>query len=222
MRKSLIFFLTIGLFFTFSSCIKHEVIPAPVNAVDLNAYLNFFVKPTPNSQGTQVEFTQNVNGYKGIADKDVYIYASPVLSKVIYSSALVSPYSPQSLKISFGALDWDASANSDPTLTMFNDYHSSNSQIAIPFKDYNTLVNNSTDGIQVEYTDKNGTVWKSKESDPNQSATFTVLRQASDNTGDYSLFECTFSCKVWTYDVQLQQDISVEISNAVMRAWFKK
>jgi hypothetical protein len=216
MRKSLLFFSAIGLFLTFSSCIKHEIIPAPVNTVDLNATLNSYVN------GTQVEFTQNVNGYKGTAGKDVYIYASPVLSKVIYSSTISSPYSSQSLKISFGALDWDASANSDPTLTMFNDYHSSNSQTTISFKDYSTLVNTNSDGIQVEYTDKNGVVWKSKESDPNQSATFTVLKQASDNTGDYSLFEYSFSCKVWTYDVQLQQDISIDINNAVMRAWFKK
>jgi hypothetical protein len=216
MRKSFFFFLTIGTLLGLSSCIKHEVIPAPVNTVDLNASLNSYVN------GTQVEFTQNVNGYKGIAGKDVYIYASPVLSKVIYSSTIASPYSSQALKISFGALDWDASANSDPTLTMFNDYHSSNSQVAIPFKDYSTLVNNSVDGIQVEYTDKYGVIWKSKESDPNQSATFTVLKQASDNTGDYSLFECSFSCKVWTYDVQLAQDKSIDINNAVVRAWFKK
>jgi hypothetical protein len=216
MRKSLLFFTSISLLFVFGSCIKHEVVPAPVNTVDLNATLDSYVN------GTQVEFTQNVNGYKGLAGKDVYIYASPVLSKVIYSSTITSPYSSQALKISFGALDWDASANTDPTLTMFNDYLSSNSQVPIPFKDYSTLVNTNSDGIQVEYTDKNGVVWKSKESDPNQSATFTVLKQASDNTGDYSLFECSFSCKVWTYDVQLQQEISIDINNAVMRAWFKK
>jgi hypothetical protein len=82
-----------------------------------------------------------------------------------------------------------------------------------------TISNGSTKEIKI---DKNGVLWKSKESDPNQSATFTVLKQASDNTGDYSLFECTFSCKVWTYDVQLAQDISININNAVVRAWFKK
>jgi hypothetical protein len=198
-----------------SSCIKHEIIPAPVNTVDLNASFNGYVN------GTQVEFTQNVYGYKGIADNDAYIYASPVLSKVIYSSTIRSVYSSQAIEVNLGGLDWDAAANTEPTLTMFNDFHSSNSGVSIPFKDYNTLVNNSVDGIEVKYTDKNGVIWKSKESDPNQSAVFTVLKQASDNTGDYSLFECTFSCKVWTYDVQQAQDISVNINNAVVRAWFK-
>ncbi len=216
MRIIFFFFLSISLISVSSSCVKHEVVPAPVNTVDLNASLNCYVN------GTQVEFTQNVNGYKALAGKDVYVYASPILSKVIYSSSISSAYSSQALKISFGALDWDASANATPTLTMFNDYHSSNSQVVVPFKDYSNLVNFNVDGIQVEYTDKNGIIWKSKESDPNQSATFTVLKQASDNTGDYSLFECTFSCKVWAYDIQLQQEIPIDINNVVFKAWFKK
>ena len=211
-----LFSLTLLSVLVLSSCIKHEVVPAPVNTVDLNASLNCFVN------GTQVEFTQNVDGYKGSSSKDVYVYASPVLSKVIYSSIISSPYSSQSLKISFGALDWDASANADPTVTMFNNYHSSNSQVPVPFINYYNLVNLNADGISVEYTDKNGILWKSNEQDLNQSATFTVLKQASDNTGDYSLFECTFSCKAWHYNVQLQQNDSIAINNAVYRAWFKK
>ncbi len=216
MRFFIALFVLSAIALNMSSCIKHEIIPAPVNTVDLNASFNGYIN------GTQVEFTQNVYGYKGIADRDAYIYASPVLSKVIYSSTIRSAYSSQAIKVNLGSLDWDAAANTEPTLTMFNDFHSSNSGIALPFKDYSTLVNNSFDGIEVQYTDKNGVLWKSKESDPNQSAVFTVLKQASDNTGDYSLFECTFSCKVWTYDVQLAQDISVNINNAVVRAWFKK
>ena len=216
MRFFIAFVILSAVALNMSSCIKHEIIPAPVNTVDLNASFNGYIN------GTQVEFTQNVYGYKGIADRDAYIYASPVLSKVIYSSTIRSAYSSQAIKVNLGSLDWDAAANTEPTLTMFNDFHSSNSGIALPFKDYSTLVNNSFDGIEVQYTDKNGVLWKSKESDPNQSAVFTVLKQASDNTGDYSLFECTFSCKVWTYDVQLAQDISVNINNAVVRAWFKK
>ena len=216
MKYFIALFILSAVALNMTSCIKHEIIPAPVNTVDLNASFIGYVN------GTQVEFTQNVNGYKGYADKDAYIYASPVLSKVIYSSTIKSVYSSQAIEVNLGALDWDAAANSEPTLTMFNDFHSSNSGIALPFKDYSTLVNNSIDGIEVEYTDKNGVLWKSKETDPNQSATFTVIKQASDNTGDYSLFECTFSCKVWTYDVQLAQDISININNAVVRAWYKK
>ena len=49
------FFFLFVLFTT--SCIEHEVIPPPVNTVDLNCYFVGFVN------GTQVEFTQNVQGY---------------------------------------------------------------------------------------------------------------------------------------------------------------
>ena len=45
----------------FSACIDHEVIPAPENTVDLNSAFVGYVN------GTQVEFTQNVNGYGAIA-----------------------------------------------------------------------------------------------------------------------------------------------------------
>lgn len=210
------FVILFSIGFVISSCIEHEVIPAPVNNVDLNAYATFF------ANGTQVEFNQNVNGYKGFATKDVYIYAAPVQSKVIYSSIISSPFAPQALKISLGALDWDASANTDPTLNMFNEFLTSNSQISIPFKDYNTLVNTKSDGIHLEYTDKNGVVWKSKESDPNQSAKLKVIKKASDNTGDYFIYECSLSCKVWTYDIQLQKEISITINNLTLRGWFKK
>ena len=218
MRLFSILFIFGAITFNFSSCIKHEVVPAPISSVDLNASLTGYVN------GTQVEFNQNVEGYKGYADKDSYIYASPVLSKLIYSSTIRSNYSLQELTLSFGSLSWDASANTEPTLTMFNDFHSANSGIFIPFKDYSTLVNSSPAaiGVEVEYTDKEGIVWKSKESDPGQTAKFTILKQASDNTGDYSMFECTFSCLVWTYDVQLATDISIPITNAKFIGWFRR
>lgn len=216
MRILIFLFLLSATLLNFTSCIEHEVIPPPVNTVKLNASFVGYIN------GTQIEFNENVDGYKGYASKDPYIYASPVLSKIIYASTMKSTFNSQEITVNFGALDWDGSSNTEPTLTMFNDFHTSNSNKTLPFKDYSSLVNNNVDGIQVKYTDKNGIEWKSKESDPNQSATITVLNQASDNTGDYSLFECKFSCLVWTYDVQLAKDVSKTLNNAVVRAWFKR
>ena len=59
MLKFFTLLLFVGLLF--SACIEHEVIPAPETTVDLNAAFIGFVN------GTQVEFTQNVNGYGAIA-----------------------------------------------------------------------------------------------------------------------------------------------------------
>ena len=77
-------------------------------------------------------------------------------------------------------------------------------------------------GIEVEYTDNNGVKWLSRETDPGQEAVFTILGQASDNTGDYSLFECDFSCKVWRINPQTNLDESLDITNAKFTSWFKR
>jgi len=216
MRLVSALFLSFGLLLGLNSCIQHEVVPPPVNTIDLNATFVGYVN------GTQIELTQNVLNFKGDADKVPYIYASPVLSKMLYRSEMRSNSDARGIRLTFGALDWDASANNEPTLTMFNDFHSSSSGIAIPFKDYATLVNTSIDGVQVEYTDQNGVVWVSREADPGQTATFTTLNQASDNTGDYSIFSCTFSCKVWRINPQTNLDESLLITNAKLNCWFRR
>ena len=202
------FFFLIVLFTT--SCIEHEVIPPPVNTVDLNCYFVGFVN------GTQVEFTQNVQGYGADVVNYEDINPSPTLSHQTYGSKIKSFYYDQAIQLKFGTLDWDASANSEPTVAMFNDYHSTNSGIPINFSD------NGLAGIEVEYTDNNGVKWLSRESDPGQEGVFTILGQASDNTGDYSLFECDFSCKVWRINPQTNQDESLDITNAKFTSWFKR
>ena len=202
------FFFLIVLFTT--SCIEHEVIPPPVNTVDLNCYFVGFVN------GTQVEFTQNVQGYGANVVNYEDINPSPTLSHQTYGSKIKSFYYDQAIQLKFGTLDWDASANSEPTVAMFNDYHSTNSGIPINFSD------NGLAGIEVEYTDNNGVKWLSRESDPGQEGVFTINSQSSDNTGDYSLFECDFSCKVWRINPQTNQDESLDITNAKFTSWFKR
>lgn len=199
-----------------SSCIEHEVVPPPTNNVDLNASLVGYVN------GTQFELTQNVNGYKASTSDTAVVLTSPTLSKVIYSSTIYSAQNAQSLTLTFGTLDYDASANTEPTLAMFNDWNMTNSGIPILFKDQATMVAQSVDGVQVTYTDNSGKVWFSRETDPGQVANFTILKQASDGTGDYSLFEATFSCKVWYVDPQTSVESSLDITNAKYRAWFKR
>ena len=199
------------------SCIKHEVIPAPVARVDLNANLEAVIN------GTDIEWTQNVNMYKGFTSVATINNPSPQLSKKIYESSMSSVISGQSLRLTFGSLAWDAAATLEPPLSMFHDFHEDNSDIPIPFKNYDspsTLP--SLVGVEVEYTDSDGEVWISRESDPNQFAEFQIIKQESDNTGDYSLFSCQFSCKVWRNNPQTSLDESITISNAQYKAWFKR
>ena len=135
MKTYFLSFAVIAFLFGFSSCIKHEVIPTPTSTVDLNCSFVGFVN------GTQTELTQNVLGYNAFATNDKYIYSGIVLSRMIYTSEIKSIIQPKSFKLSFGSQLWDAAVATEPTLTMFNDFHSSNAGVSLPFKDYATMVN---------------------------------------------------------------------------------
>lgn len=206
----------------FNSCIKPEVIPPPVTTVDLNCSFSGSIN------GTNTDITQNVLGYNAFATSEALSLPSPQLSKRLYYSEIKSLVQSQAIKLTFGSQLWDASVSSLPSLTMFNDFHSVNSNVNIPFKDYSTLLtsNPSSLGMNIEYRDNNNTLWKSKETDPGQSGIFTILKQASDNSGDYSLFQCSFSCLVWKFDELTQSfvtpAVSIPISNAKFKGWFQR
>ena len=165
------FFATLLLLIS-SACIEHEVIPPPTNKVDLNANFIGYIN------GTQVELTQNVNNYLGFALDTHIVNVAPILSKVIYTSGIASMANPQNISLAFGSLEWDATGSTTPTLPMFNDFHMTNSGNPVPFKDVTTLATNSINGVQVSYTDNTGKFWISRESDPGQTANFTILKQA--------------------------------------------
>ncbi|MEJ6505159.1 MAG: hypothetical protein QNK70_02800 [Crocinitomicaceae bacterium] len=193
-----------------SSCIDHEVIPAPVNTVDLNSAFIGFVN------GTQVEFTQNVLGYGAQSVNTEDINPAPAPSKMTYGTKIKSIYNPQAIRLKFGTLDWDVSQNNYPTVSMFNDWLNTESNTPVLFSDQ------GLDGIEIEYIDNNGISWVTRQSDPGQSGTFTINAQESDNTGDYSLFECTFNCLVWRINPQTNLDESVNIQNGKITSWFRK
>ena len=212
MLKPYTLLLFVGLLF--SACIDHEVIPAPENTVDLNSAFVGYVN------GTQVEFTQNVNGYGAVAMNAEDINPSPTPSHMTYGSKIKSNSSAynQAIRVKFGTLDWDVSQNSYPTVSMFNDWLNVWANTPVSFSDQ------GLNGIEIEYTDNSvdANKWVSRESDPGQTATFVIKKQESDNTGDYSLFECTFSCLVWRYNTQTELDESVNIENGKITSWFKK
>ncbi len=208
MLKPFTLLLFVGLIF--SSCIEHEVIPAPETTVDLNAAFIGFVN------GTQVEFTQNVNGYGAVAINAEDINPSPTPSHMTYGSKIKSIYNDQAIRVKFGTLDWDVSQNSYPTVSMFNDWLNTWSNTPVSFSDQ------GLSGMEIEYTDNLGVSWVSRESDLGQTGTFVIKKQESDNTGDYSLFECTFSCLVWRINPQTNLDESLNIENGKITSWFKK
>lgn len=209
--RTLKFTLSILLFsaLVLGSCIKHEVIPAPVPMVELNCHFQGTIN------GTSVEFTENVNGYYCQGTKAKIILPPPDLSSAKYYSEILSSESNVSIKVGLGSVMWDASTTSDPTLGQFNSFFNANT-----LPNYSDIAEN---GFEVTYRDGSGTTWVSKEASVNfQSVTFSNIKQEQDTTGDYSQFNCAFECYVYHTDqITLELD-SLRIQSALFKGWFKR
>lgn len=215
MQKRTVGFMLFSILLSLVSCIKHEVIPPPINTVDLDC--NFL----GTINGTNTEYTQNVQGYNCYNDDNLYYTnPSPNLSNCLYTAEIRSFQQNQKVKIIFGPLKWDGGVSSYPTLNMFNDFHSSNSDQQIPLMNVEDMTGTNA-GVQIEYTDSNGDKWETSTDDQPGVVIFTLLNQDSDNTGDYSLFECSFSIKVFREDPN-QGLLSLNLNNCKFRGWFKR
>ena len=194
---------------TLGSCIEHEIIPAPEPVVDLECHFQGFVN------GTDVELTQNVNGYNCNPTKEKIILPAPQLSSAIYYSEMSSGQTAVYVKVGLGSVLWDAASVSDPTLTLFNDFFMNNLTPAYS--------NNAVAGFEVEYRDPMGKIWTSHDNSVNpQNVTFSSIKQESDSNGDYSMFTCNFNCYVYNQDVVTLEWDSLNIQNAVYKGWFKR
>lgn len=216
--------LTLGLIGTLmmSSCIKHEVIPAPEPEVDLDANFEGLIG------GSFIEYTENVDGYYGLSE--LATQSASGTSNAQYSFSMISASELSSIKISMGSLTWnDASGATIPALSLFNNFFQAN----------NTPVysNGALSGFEVTWRDASGIEWTSDEASPLQDVTIDPLSivQESDASGDYSKFTMTFNCPV--YHVYSVVDISVpptipatmrdsvatiQIDQASYRGWFQR
>jgi hypothetical protein len=209
-----IFSLSLSLLivlFSVSSCIDHEVVPPPINTVNLDGSFTGYLN------GTQVEFTQNVNSYLGNTSSESFVQPSPLPSRRVYMFEMASPSNPVSIRIKLGALNWDLAANTEPSLTMFNDFNT-NASVTAP-----SYSNGAIAGFEVAYIDNTSRIWLSKQNNPvPQAVAFTNIKQQSDGTGDYSFFECNFSCYVYSLNPQTSLIDSLPIQNGKYRGWFKR
>lgn len=198
--------------FCISSCIEHEVIPAPTSSVKLDC--NF----TGIINNTDVQLTKNVNGYYCYQSKAKLLLPPPQLSSATYYAAMVSEQTPVMVQVGMGSVLWDQSTTTDPTLSIFNNFFLTNLSPS-----YSNL---GAAGFEVTYRDVNGTIWKSDALSPNtQNVAFSQVKQASDALGDYSKFVCDFNCYVYHLDTTdpanpvLQ---SLKFENAKFQGWFKR
>jgi hypothetical protein len=200
---------TLTLVFGVSSCIKHEVIPAPVPMVDLSCHFIGTVN------GTTVELTENVLGYYCTTSKAKILLPSPSLSSASYFSQMLSSSTPVSAKIALGSVMWDAATAIDPDVAAFNAFHGSNLT-----PNFSTL---GATGFEFSYRDGTGVTWTSKSNSVNfQDVTFSSIVQESDTSGDYSKFKCNFECYVYHTDAVTLVLDSIHVQGAQYEAWFKR
>lgn len=206
-----------ALVLSLASCIKHEVIPAPVPMVDL--YAHFIGDFTTDAGTATIELTENVLGYTNKSEKAKVILPPPSFSSAVYYSEMSSTQAATMIKVGMGSVFWDAASEADPSLTAFNNFFINN--------DLPSYANNASNGFEVTYRDGYGAVWKSDQNSVHvQDVVFSDIVQESDSTGDYSLFKCEFNCWVYRtyYDVGLGMDVtdSVRITDAIYSGWFRR
>lgn len=209
-KKIVGFALILGLGF---GCVKHEVVPAPINSVELKTHFNGTIN------GTDIEFTDDVDGFNGTDSQDINILAGTSnKSSVKYYCDMNSNLNSNSMKVGIGKILFDASAVEKPTLNEFNDFFAAKTSTDVYFSDL------ADDGFIVYYRDSYGNTWTSKQNSVNtQSVKFTKITNQSDDTGDYSLFSVDFSCHVYrTKSVTPLEIDSLRIDNATMEGWFKR
>jgi hypothetical protein len=209
-RKLLIFTFTL---FACFSCVKHEVIPAPIKKVTLVS------KFTGTINGVSIEYNEGVDNFTCIPTQDKNLLTSPSLSSAIYYSEILSTTYKNAIRIGLGKVNWDAGASSEPSLSTFNSFFTTSSNILPHYKD------NCMPGFNVRYIDEMGTVYTSRDSSSQfQNVKFSNMAQDTDPDGDYSKFLCTFNCYVY-YASGPAPAIgldSIQIQNAQFKGWFKR
>ncbi|MCE3296888.1 MAG: hypothetical protein K0R65_2602 [Crocinitomicaceae bacterium] len=196
-----------------SSCIKHEVIPAPEPLVDLEVHFE------GNINGTDVEYTNDVDGFNGETSDAQLILTSPSPSSVSYFCNMTSNLIDRSLKVGIGSIYWDAGALEKPSVEEFNAFFEDREEMTgIPY------TSGAVDGFEVSYTDNFGNVWVSDPTSTNpQTVLFKEITTESDNTGDYAKFKVEFSCYLYRTinTLPLERD-SISITDGVFDGWFKR
>jgi hypothetical protein len=210
----------------FSSCIKHEIIPAPDPKVELIFSFNGLISGAP------LELTQNVNGYYLEAKKSIFVPPTG-LTIATYFSEIKSASSLIAIKISAGNMRYDGTGTDGPSPLIFNDFFKTNLTVAYTTDAVSTILN--TGGVEVAYRDNAGNVWTTKEADNAfNKMVFSSIKQETDKTGDYSKYVANFKCRVYHTFMTINENIApapndttyeeqqFDITNGVMKGWYKR
>ncbi|MDG1347273.1 MAG: hypothetical protein P8M61_09235 [Crocinitomicaceae bacterium] len=159
-------------------CKKPESIPAPSNTADLKIHFEGIIN------GSDVEWTKNVDGYKAVARSQYTPQLTGNLLDLAYYCGMFSNSKNSSIEIGLGSLPQDPTLGTRPTTTTMRTFMNAN------------LLPNFSDtaraGFEILYTDENGRLFRSDETAPGF-IEFMDLEEKEDNGGQYIQFKATFS-----------------------------
>jgi hypothetical protein len=226
MKKILVSALLLSVL-PFVGCNKAEVIPAPDNKADLKIHFQGVIN------GSDVEWTKNVEGYAADARKWITTYDDPSsgmqMNRLAYVCGMRSDSKYSSISIALGSLQQDATLGTSPNATTFHTfmdaflapYAPPSTTVAPPYSDSAIM------GFEVRYVDEQNRLFRSDETTPG-TVSFSNYVDKEDNSGEYRQFDVTFSCQVkhWGKTVLLPPTDSVlstaYIQNAVLTGYFKR
>jgi hypothetical protein len=201
----------------FVGCNKPEVIPAPANTGNMEIHFTGIIN------GSDVEWTKNVNGYKAIITDSARPYFDPMTSQsylnLAYFCTMGSESKVSRISIGLGSIQQDPTLGTRPNTTTFKAFMDAN---LIPVYSDTALV-----GFEVRYKNEQGDLFRSDEAVPGF-VEFTDLEEKEDANGEYIQFKCTFSCVVkhWgkTVSTPLADSVlaTATIQNAVLTGYFKR
>lgn len=204
--------LSLSALIIVASCAKPEVIPAPDNSIEYRAHFKGKVN------GAEIEFTEHVEDF--FCETEKYIDTIPGMpnsdsSFCIYFSQIKSENTAikQSVAVGLGWLEFLPSITSSPALNQFTEFFEESSTY-----DFVTL---AEEGAQVVYIDETGKVWTSEDGGAGETFEIIEMEQVSDDTGDYLVFKAEFTCQLYFYDANANQE-SITIQDAVYEGVFKR
>ena len=185
--KKLPLIAAILAFLPFIGCKEPEVIPTPPD--DKVVLKEHFVG---SINGTTVEWTKNVNGYRNLTNSSYIIDPDNYKFYWKYYAGMASDSDPKTVRIGIGSLLHDPNVSADPGIESFKNFVAkfANPSTAPGFSD------NAFDGFEVQYVDPAGSLQKSEEANPG-TYTFSNLEYKEDRDGEYMTFVCRFNATVY-------------------------
>jgi len=194
-----------------TSCVKHEVIPAPTYESSLP--ISFKGKV----DSANFEIIEDIKGFYCETEQAKETLPSPEPSTITYYTSLKSGDVSDMIQLRMGKLRYSVNTSSKPTVDQFNEFFLDDLPQPVEIKD------DAEDGVVIVYRDSQGKVWKSSETTTlPQTFEISDLETDSDDNGEYMKFVARFSLSLFDDLVDPVASDTIEINDATFVGYFKR